>query len=106
MYNEPINEISYERLKILKESDNGFEIAEKDLLLRGGGEILGKKQYGYEVFKFFDLLHHKTLLEMAITEADSIILKDPFLESSRGKLLINLLYLFEKEKALNLISAG
>jgi len=90
----------------LKKSSDGFEIAEKDLIMRGGGEALGKKQYGFEEFKFFDILYHKNLIELSIKEANEIISLDPHLSSSRGLDLINLLYIHKKDKAINLISAG
>ncbi len=106
LYKEPLNENSLNRLKILKTSNNGFEIAESDLLMRGGGDELGKKQYGFEEFKFFDILYHKNLIELSIKEANEIISLDPHLSSSRGLDLINLLYIHKKDKAINLISAG
>ena len=74
--------------------------------MRGGGEILGKNQYGHETFHFFYFHDNKDLLDMAINEAKEIIKIDPKLNSKRGKNLINLLYLHEKEKAVDLISAG
>ncbi len=106
LYKEPLTENSLTRLMILKNSSDGFEIAEKDLLMRGGGEVLGKRQYGFENFLFFDLMSHKNLIDIAIKEAYTILNIDPKLKTERGKALINLLYLFEKNKAINLISAG
>ena len=84
----------------------GFDLSEKDLIMRGGGEILGKNQYGYEDFIFFDISIHQDLLKMATLEATDILNKDPNLASDRGKKLIDLLYLFEKNKAIDFISAG
>ena len=81
-------------------------LSEKDLIMRGGGEILGKNQYGYEDFVFFDISIHQDLLKMATHEAIDILNNDPNLASDRGKRLIELLYLFEKNKAINFISAG
>ncbi len=106
LYKEPLSDIAIKRLKILKESNNGFDLAEKDMIIRGGGEILGKKQYGFESFIFFDIVKHNDLLILSIAEAKEILKEDPKLISNRGKLLIDLLYLFEKDKAINLISAG
>ncbi len=106
LYKEPLNEIAKERLKVVKNSNNGFELSEKDLTMRGGGEVLGKNQYGFENFVFFNIIHHKKLLHMAISEVNDILNLDPNLKTDRGKRLIELLYLFEKEKAVDLISAG
>ncbi len=106
LYKDPLTEIAKERLKTIKESSNGFELAERDLMMRGGGEILGKNQYGFENFIFFDISIHKFLIDMASKEAEKIINEDPCLEKKRGKALIELLYLFKKDKAVDLISAG
>ena len=74
--------------------------------MRGGGEILGKNQYGFENFIFFNMSVHKYLLEMASHEANQILYEDPNLTGPRGKALIDLLYLFGRDKAIDLISAG
>ena len=106
LYKEPLTETALSRLITLKKSSDGFEIAEKDLIMRGGGEALGKKQYGFEMFLFFDLITHKKLINLAVKEAKDILEVDPKLQTERGRALIELLYLFEKNKAINLISAG
>ncbi len=106
LYKEPLSETAKERLIVIKNSYDGFELSEKDLIMRGGGEILGKNQYGYEDFIFFDISIHQDLLKMATLEATDILNNDPNLASDRGKKLIDLLYLFEKNKAIDFISAG
>ncbi|PPR27014.1 MAG: ATP-dependent DNA helicase RecG, partial [Alphaproteobacteria bacterium MarineAlpha9_Bin4] len=106
LYKNNLSDIALERLSILKESQDGFKIAEKDLQLRGAGEILGTRQYGAEEFKFFNYENHIKLSELAINEARSIIKADPRLETERGKILINFLKLFKKNDATNLLSAG
>ena len=106
LYKEPLSETAKERLIVIKNSYDGFELSEKDLIMRGGGEILGKNQYGYEDFIFFDISIHQDLLKMATFEATDILNNDPNLASDRGKKLIDLLYLFEKNKAIDFISAG
>ena len=58
------------------------------------------------MFLFFDFITHKNLIDLAIKESNEIIKNDPMLKTKRGKALIDLLYLFEKNKAINLISAG
>ena len=71
----------------MKKSQNGFEIAEKDLELRGSGEIMGTKQYGAEEFKFFNYQFHLKLAKLAIKEAEYIIKTNPKLKNKRGESL-------------------
>ena len=97
MYNYPLSETAKERLNIMRESEDGFMIAEKDLELRGGGEILGTKQSGFANFKIANMEVHKNLLHIANQDAKLILELDPKLESLRGKALRTLLYLFEKD---------
>ncbi len=106
LYNEKLSEKALQRLSIMKKSQDGFEIAEKDLELRGSGEIMGTKQYGAEEFKFFDYQSHIQLAKLAIDEAEYIIKTNPKLECERGKNLRNLLKIFKKAEASNLLSAG
>ena len=97
LYNYPLSETARERLNIMRESEDGFLIAEKDLELRGGGEILGTRQSGFTEFKLADMNFHKNLLHIANQDAKMILELDPKLESPRGKALRVLLYLFEKD---------
>ena len=97
MYNPPLSETAKERLNIMRESEDGFMIAEKDLDLRGGGEILGTRQSGFTEFKLADMSVHKNLLHIANQDAKLILETDPNLETPRGKALRTLLYLFEKD---------
>ena len=90
----------------MKKSQDGFEIAERDLELRGSGEIMGTKQYGAEEFKFFDYQFHIQLAKLAIDEAEYIIKTNPKLEYERGKKLKTLLKIFRKDDATDLLSAG
>lgn len=106
LYKNTLKEYAYQRLLAVKETYDGFDIAEKDLNLRGGGDIQGKKQYGYQNFIFFNIYVHKALIDIAVLEAYDILKKDPYLKNERGKRIINLLYIFEKNKAVDLISAG
>ena len=97
MYNPPLSETAKERLNIMRNSEDGFMIAEKDLDLRGGGEILGTRQSGFTEFKLADMSVHKNLLHTANQDAKLILELDPNLESPRGQALRTLLYLFEKD---------
>ena len=90
----------------MKETEDGFYIAEKDLELRGGGEILGTRQSGFTNFKLADMQYHQDLLIKARDDAKEILAKDPKLETKRGQALRILLYLFEQNEAVKTYLAG
>ncbi|MBP5615044.1 MAG: ATP-dependent DNA helicase RecG [Alphaproteobacteria bacterium] len=98
LYGARLSQTAHERLNVMKTSEDGFLIAQKDLELRGGGEILGTKQSGFEEFKLARLEFHKDLLYTAYKDAQMILATDPSLSSERGQALRTLLYLFEKDK--------
>lgn len=106
LYAYPLSENSRARLNIMKETEDGFLIAEEDLNLRGGGEILGTKQSGFNEFKLADLSIHKNLLLTASRDAKLIMELDPNLSSPRGKALRVLLYLFEKDETFKTYISG
>lgn len=89
-----LNEVAQARLSILRESQDGFAIAEEDLRIRGGGDLLGVRQSGLPRFIFMHLIEHKELLEKAREDAASVLAHDPNLTSERGKALKILLQLF------------
>lgn len=95
-----------ERLRIMRETEDGFIIAEKDLELRGGGEILGTRQSGLPTFKLADISAHGDLLVAARDDTKLILQKDENLDSERGKALKTLLYLFEQDQAITRLRAG
>lgn len=101
-----IGEIARARLQIMRETEDGFLIAEEDLRLRGGGEVLGTKQSGLPQFKLVDFTEHADLIELARDDARLIVNKDPELTSERGKNLRNLLYLFERDEGVRLMQSG
>lgn len=105
LYAHPLSETGKERLNIMRQSEDGFEIAEKDLELRGGGEILGTRQSGFTVFRIADMSVHKNLLHIANQDAKMILETDPQLESERGKAVRTLLYLFEKDDSVKTYKA-
>ena len=106
MYGYPISQTARERLETLRKTEDGFEIAEKDLELRGGGEVLGTRQTGFMSFKLADLSVHSDLLYTANKEAELILNKDPELKSERGMNLRTLMYLFERDEAIRTYNAG
>ncbi len=106
LYKAPLEEVAQARLKIMRETEDGFRIAEEDLKLRGEGEILGTRQSGAPGFQIAQMEHHGDLLEMARDDARLILTKDPELQSTRGEALRILLYLFSKDEAVRLLRAG
>ena len=106
VYSGPLGETAKERLAIMRQTEDGFLLAEKDLELRGGGDILGVKQSGLPRFKLADLTVHGELLKAARDDARLIIEQDPNLESERGKALKTLLYLFERDQAIQYLRSG
>jgi ATP-dependent DNA helicase RecG len=94
------------RLKIMRETEDGFQIAEEDLRLRGGGEILGTRQSGLPAFRLADLAVHSELLAAARDDAKLILNRDPDLQSERGASLRVLLYLFERDAAVLNLRSG
>ena len=97
LYGGHLSETAFERLNIMKQTEDGFIIAEKDLELRGGGEILGTRQSGLEDFKLADMEYHRNLLLTAHKDTQLIINKDHYLQTTRGASLRILLYLFDKD---------
>ncbi len=106
LYGYPLSETARARLNIMKDSEDGFVIAEKDLELRGGGEILGTRQSGFNEFRLADMSVHKNLLLTAHKDAQMIMETDPELASARGQALRTLLYLFERDDAVKTYLAG
>jgi ATP-dependent DNA helicase RecG len=106
LYAEPLSETARQRLAILRSSDDGFLIAEQDLLLRGAGEALGTRQSGMPLFRLADLGQHGDLLAAARDDAQAVLEHDPDLRSTRGDALRTLLYLFERDEAVRLLAAG
>jgi len=106
LYQPPLGDIAKERLKTLRETDDGFVIAEEDLRLRGPGELLGSRQSGMPDFRLADLAVHAELLAAARDDARMIVATDPQLKSPRGEALRVLLYLFERDEAVRLLRTG
>jgi ATP-dependent DNA helicase RecG len=106
LYADEPGETARARLAILRETDDGFRIAEEDLRLRGAGDLLGTRQSGLPEFRLASLEHHSDLLAIARDDIKLIIDRDPTLETERGEALRILLYLFERDAAVRLARAG
>jgi ATP-dependent DNA helicase RecG len=106
VYARPLTETAEARLRTMRETDDGFRIAEEDLRLRGAGELLGTRQSGVPEFKVADLAHHEDLLQTARKDAVLVLTRDPKLESERGQALRVLLYLFERDAAVRYLQSG
>ena len=106
LWHEPLGETAKARLKIMRETDDGFVIAEEDLRLRGPGEVLGKRQSGLEEFRMADPSAHADLLAVAHDDARLILNRDPDLKSPRGAALRVLLYLFGRDEAVRYLRTG
>lgn len=106
LWQGPLGETARARLRILRETDDGFRIAEEDLKLRGAGELLGTRQSGLPAFRLADLAVHGDLLAVARDDARLILDRDPELAGARGKALRVLLYLFERDAAVKYLRSG
>ena len=106
LYRAPLGVTAKARLAILRETDDGFRIAEEDLKLRGEGDVLGTRQSGMPGFRVARLEVHGRLLPVARDDAALILARDPKLRSPRGEALVNLLYLFARDEAIGLVRAG
>ena len=106
LYKGPLGETAKARLNIVRETEDGFRIAEEDLKLRGEGDVLGTRQSGLPGFRVARIETHGKLIGAARDDAALVLARDPTLTSARGQALRNLLYLFERDEAIRLIRAG
>jgi ATP-dependent DNA helicase RecG len=106
LYKGHLSENAQARLKIMRETEDGFLIAEEDLKLRGEGELLGTRQSGTPGFAIASLEAHADLLEIARKDAHYLLERDPDLASPRGEAVRTLLYLFRRDEAIRFLHAG
>ena len=106
LYRPPLGETAEARLKMMRETEDGFLIAEKDLELRGGGEVLGARQSGMPEFRVADVPDFEDLLALARHDAETLLASDPDLAGPRGQAVRTLLYLFECDEAVRLFRAA
>jgi ATP-dependent DNA helicase RecG len=106
LYREPLGEMSAARLRVIRETTDGFRIAEEDLKLRGEGDVLGTRQSGLPGYRIARSEVHSQLITQARDEALRIMRDNPKLTGEQGDALRCLLYLFERDEAIPLIGAG
>ena len=106
LHDEPLGKTAEARLKMMTDTEDGFLIAEKDLELRGGGEVMGSRQSGAPGFRVAEVSNLPDLIESARADAQLILSKDPDLTTPRGQALRVLLYLFECDEAVRLFRAA
>jgi ATP-dependent DNA helicase RecG len=106
MYDPPLGAAARARLEIMRETEDGFRIAEEDLRLRGAGDLLGVAQSGLPRFRIADLERQADLMRAAQDDARLLVATDPDLEGARGQAMRVLLYLMEREKAARLLATG
>ena len=106
LHEDWVNDAAKRRLTLLRDTEDGFVIADEDFRLRGGGDVLGTKQSGLPGFRLADPIEHEGLLTMANRDAAVLLTNDPKLISERGRAVRLLLRVFEKASAMRTLAAG
>jgi ATP-dependent DNA helicase RecG len=106
LYQSPLSESGQRRLQIMRETEDGFRIAEEDLAMRGAGDVLGTAQSGLPRFRIADLERQTGLMELAQSDARALISSDPELTGPRSGAVRTLLWLMEQDQAIQMISVG
>ncbi|KKN36119.1 hypothetical protein LCGC14_0776940 [marine sediment metagenome] len=106
LYQAPLSNSGRQRLEVLRETEDGFAIAETDLKMRGTGDLIGTAQSGVPRFRVADLEKQAGLMQIAQSDARKLLAEDPDLKSARGKAARMLLWLMRQEEAVRLISVG
>lgn len=106
MYQAPLSDTGRQRLEVLRESEDGFVIAETDLKMRGTGDLIGTAQSGVPRFRVADLERQAGLMAVAQSDARKLLVDDPTLEGPRGRAVRLLLWLMRQDEAIRLITAG
>lgn len=106
MYKPPLSDTGERRLQILRDTEDGFRIAEEDLAMRGAGDLIGTAQSGLPRFRIADLERQAGLMAVAQSDARALLTADPGLQGPRGAAVRCLLWLMEQDRAIRLITVG
>jgi len=106
MYQPPLSETGEKRLTTLRDTEDGFRIAETDLEMRGAGDLIGTAQSGLPRFRIADIESQAGLMAVAQSDARALLTRDPTLETERGRAVRMLLWLTGQDEAIRLISVG
>jgi len=106
LYDPPLGEGAARRLKLMRDTDDGFRISDEDLAMRGAGDMIGTAQSGLPRFRVADLERQASLMQIAQSDARKLLADDPTLQSPRGQAARVLLWLMEQDKAIRLIHIG
>jgi ATP-dependent DNA helicase RecG len=106
LYQGPLGESAARRLKVIRDTEDGFRIAEEDLAIRGAGDLIGTVQSGLPRFRVADLERQAGLMAVAQTDARRLLAEDPGLMSARGQSARHLLWLLDQDRAMQLIRVG
>ena len=106
MYQAPLGDSGERRLKVIRDTEDGFRIAEEDLAMRGAGDLIGTAQSGLPRFRVADLERQSALMAVAQTDARKLLVDDPGLTGPRGVAARLLLWLLDQDRAIRLISVG
>lgn len=106
LYQAPLSETAARRLKVIRDTEDGFKISEEDLAMRGAGDLIGTAQSGLPRFRVADLESQTALMQIAQSDARALLAMDPDLSSPRGRAARTLLWLLDQDRAIRLISVG
>ena len=106
MYQAPLSATGERRLTTLRDTEDGFRIAEEDLAMRGAGDLIGTAQSGLPRFRIADMERQSALMAIAQSDARRLLAEDPALTSPRGRAVRALLWLLDQDRAIRLINVG
>ena len=106
VYEAPLGETAARRLKLLRDTEDGFRIAEEDMAIRGAGDLIGTAQSGLPRFRVADLERQAGLMMLAQRDARKLLADDPDLSTPRGQAARVLLWLMQQDRAIRYLSIG